>query len=131
MKAQDIKDKLLEIDNQKRELQKQLEEAERDDTVKRLMPFRGAAILAHGLFCMYNHTDGCSWGYEQDGSEHNWGFGAEYSQHKHWLELVFKTATELNMTEAQLTDILDGLHAVKARNPRAMEALRHLLGYRR
>lgn len=131
MKAQEIEDKLNEIENQKRELQKQLEAAEYDDRVARLTPFMPVAILAHDLFCMYNHTDGCGWGYEQYGDVHNWGFGAEYSSHKQWLENVSKIAADLKMEAGQLEEIFRELVEIKDRHPRAMEVIRRMVGYRR
>lgn len=39
------------------------------------------AILLHDHFCEFNHTDGCSWGYECKGGYHEW----ESPRHKSWL----------------------------------------------
>jgi len=133
MKENEIKARLQQIDVEKREIQKQLAEAEREDRVEQLTPFIPAAIRAHDLFCCYNHTDGCSWESEVKGHdrEHDWGFDADSSSHRRWLEDVFKTANETGMTSAQITEILDGVARVKLLDPRAMEVLRHLLGFRR
>ena len=57
--------------------------AQRRDGLKPLV------ILAHDTLCRWNHTDGCSWGYEMnsDGS-HNWQGWAHARWLKHLDDLV-------------------------------------------
>jgi hypothetical protein len=127
-----LQEELKALELRKRELQKQLDEAQRDDTVDRLKLFMSSAVLAHDLFCCYNHTDGCSWLYEQsNGGRHDWGFGAEYSAHQRWLLDVERVCKDLKIGPTELHLILEYLAGAKKENPRAMEVLRNFLGCRR
>ncbi|MCF3932885.1 hypothetical protein L1787_05585 [Acuticoccus sp. M5D2P5] len=51
---------------------------ERDQRVEALKPL---AERAHKLLCQWNHTDGCSWGYEESAKD-PWSCDA----HARWLE---------------------------------------------
>lgn len=60
-------------------LNKQIEEASRAEEAARLEPLKALAARCHDTLCRWNHTDGCSWMYE-DG-EHEWSGNA----HSRWL----------------------------------------------
>ncbi len=73
-----------------------------DEWDKRPDDAQKLAELLHERFCRYNHTDGCSWGYEC-GSSHParhdpWEFGFA---HKEWLgkaRLFLDTAGKIQKT---------------------------------
>lgn len=45
-------------------------------------PLAKLAIRLHDVFCGYNHTDGCAWGYEARNDKHDWSGQA----HRRWME---------------------------------------------
>lgn len=68
-------------------------------TDKELHPL---AERAHGLFCKWNHTDGCSWGYEQTGEDSAWSGSA----HQEWLKKI-KTLVANGRTIKEINDFFD------------------------
>lgn len=50
-----------------RELERKVQQARRDEARESRRALRPLAVKAHDAFCLWNHTDGCGWGYECDG----------------------------------------------------------------
>jgi len=102
--------KLEDLRKQEEILTKQLEEEEREEKNKRQLKVRPVAELAHSLFCGYNHTDGCGWGYEENSKdpEITWGGWS----HQHWLDKVEKIAKEHR--EISMEEIHETLKAIQA-----------------
>jgi len=98
-----------------------LEAIRRDEEEKSLVPLRDAARRAHDLLCPFNHTDGCSWGYEGD----SWR-GAE---HVNWLRKVNRlvngdSVTRGRFTIDQINVTLDAVEKLKKIVPTAMDLIR-------
>ena len=118
--------KLLEAqlaDQQKaiRATQDRLEAMRVADEAARLEPLKATAARAHDLLCPYNHTDGCSWGYEGD----QWTGQA----HNLWLrkinQLVTSTAYEKPTTTlAEVNTVLDAVEALKPKVRTALDLIR-------
>jgi len=69
-----IKDRLAEIENEKRELEAKLRIEEN------LTPEKKLAVYLHEKFCAANHTDGCGWFYEKGNDIWNG------HMHSYWLK---------------------------------------------
>jgi hypothetical protein len=125
----DAEMKLLEAqlaDQQKaaRATADRLEALRKADEAAKLEPLKATADRAHHLLCPYNHTDGCSWGYEE-GSAGAWQSDA----HSRWLRKMNTlvngdsyTAAKTNLAEINL--VLDAVEAVKAKVPTALDLIR-------
>ena len=82
---EDILKQLRETKNKLHQLEEQLEVERLGAYQERTKPLREVAYLLHESLCGYNHTDGCSWGYEEKKSDEETWTG---SAHRHWLERV-------------------------------------------
>jgi hypothetical protein len=104
---QDLKDEKRRAETRLRELRGKLEAAEAAKLDAERDVLKPLAIRAHDLLCQYNHTDGCGWGYESQGGQHNWQSHA----HIRWLEKVVQwTDTPKfgdRLTPEKLGEILD------------------------
>lgn len=92
---------------------------------ERRKPLRELAKRMHDLLCEYNHTDGCSWGYEGDYGEDAW---AEPT-HKRWLahaeNLVLHGARDQSpITLQEIGAVLDAVEKLKAAHPRGLWLVR-------
>lgn len=105
------KDQLAELEKQRRKLQEEIEEEDRKERIERLKPLRELAIQAHNLFCSYNHTDGCCWGYEEDQKDKDkmW----ECWSHKNYLQKVECLIKDKGFTIEQLKIIFDKFKELK------------------
>lgn len=68
-----------------RKVSEALKYAEAIGRVNLLEKSKHLAFLLHEFNCYYNHTDGCSWGYEEDRSDPWLG-----DAHKRWLRIACK-----------------------------------------
>lgn len=105
---------------------------EKKKAAERLEPLKELAILAHDVLCSWNHTDGCGWGYEVDGKDHNWSAHAHYRYLERVDELVnggqrgYQGQRVMPRTSPEtLREILTMLAAIKAKHPEALWMLRH------
>ena len=82
-------------------IESDIEDEEKEEKIKRQKPLRKIAEKAHGLFCQWNHTDGCGWGYEGN----NWDGHA----HQRWLKKIENTIKDgyPRVTLNELDIILD------------------------
>lgn len=101
-----------------------LDRLRKADEAERLKPLRETTERAHDLLCPYNHTDGCSWGYEAD-NEDAWFCDA----HSRWLRnidrLVNGGVYDKAITNlAQINIVLDAIEEIKPKVPTAMALLR-------
>lgn len=95
------------------------EKAERRGREERAQALRPIAERAHNLLCQWNHTDGCSWGYEER-AEDPWSCDAHYQ----WLERYDKLihgapATGYSRAEAPVPveDVIAVLDLVEQLSP--------------
>lgn len=114
--------KLLEAqlaDAQKasRRLTERLEKIKRDEEDAKLEPLKATAERAHDLLCPFNHTDGCSWGYEGN----SWKSDA----HSRWLRKIdaLVNGTSYDKPKATLSEINIVLDAVVDLKPKVKTAL--------
>jgi hypothetical protein len=112
-----------EADAHAKELKDNLRAMKADAERIRLEPLRSAAKRAHDLLCQYNHTDGCSWGYEGD----NWDGCA----HSRWLGLIDSILTNraTPITLAELDKFLSFIETLKKDFPEWRHLLRGLHGH--
>jgi len=94
-----------------KELEEKLEDETREERIKRRLPLRKLTERAHELFCQYNHTDGCSWGYEEDKKDQNITW--ESSTHKFWLDKIEDAMKVYKITPEQLIEIFDVVEKLK------------------
>ena len=118
--------KLLEA--KQKDLAKELREAsEKIEKIKAkqeeesLKPLRDIAEKMHDCLCPYNHTDGCSWGYEGD----NWNSYA----HKEWLDKVKKLVKGDSYTKPvcsvkDMETLVESISSLKKSAPQAMRLIR-------
>lgn len=90
----------------------------------RLAPLKALAARAHDLLCPYNHTDGCSWGYEE-GATDEW----KGSAHHRWLTKIDKLVTgrpyeKPTATVEEITLVLDAVEGLKPKVRTALDLLR-------
>lgn len=106
-----------------RDIREKAEASEREGRLAWLMPL---VIRAHDLLCAWNHTDGCSWGYECRGGQHAWGGWAHARWLQHYEGLVTRNNRYVDpLTADELGAMLDGIEALRKTHPRAVTLLRH------
>jgi hypothetical protein len=98
-----------------------LEVIKRMEADAKLGPLKDTAARAHDLLCPYNHTDGCSWGYENG----SW----KSSEHSRWLRKIDALVngdsyTPAKATLAQINIVLDAIADLKPKVSTAMELIR-------
>lgn len=108
-----IQDLQKEIDR----LRLEKEQEELEAKTKRQIGLRPLAITAHSLLCCYNHTDGCSWGYEE-GENVDWNYG----EHARWLDKIEKILQDNKafgpvMTKDRMSEILVSFEKIKSKYP--------------
>lgn len=73
----DLEKEVAEKERAAQEARKALERARESEAAARMEPLKVLVKRAHDCLCRWNHTDGCSWGYEGD----DWNGSA----HRRWL----------------------------------------------
>ena len=94
-----------------------LDAIKRAEDEAKLEPLKATAERAHDLLCPYNHTDGCSWGYENG----SWQSDA----HSRWLRRidVLVNGNSYDKPKATLSEINLVLDAVADLKPKVRTAL--------
>lgn len=111
------------------ELKRAVEAEENRRIQDELVPLRDLANKAHSNLCSYNHSDGCGWGYEEDGKNPQLWDGAE---HQRWLKKIQSVIKEEKYTKLdsdKLNKILDLITEMKAVHPNAMHILQKIRSY--
>lgn len=108
-----------------RKRQEALEKAKWEAERQRREKFKDLASFAHETFCPYNHTDGCSWGYEESAKD-PWSCDA----HVRWLTHVDRLingsyGTPPVVTEAGFRETVKAISALRTTTPQAMHLLRN------
>lgn len=102
------------------------EAMEREARDKELDALKPVAERAHNLLCQWNHTDGCSWGYEDGGDK--WRGHA----HSRWLEkieqLTKKDGYRAAIPLEKIVAILDVVEQAKKIHPDFIFILTQLRG---
>jgi len=104
-----------------RGMQEKLERINRAEADARLDPLKRTAERAHNLLCPYNHTDGCSWEYENG----SWQSDA----HSRWLRKIdtVVNGNSYDRPKASLEDVnvvLDAIADLKPKVSTAIELIR-------
>lgn len=114
--------KLLEAqlrDAQKaaQQVRDRLEAINRAEAAEKLEPLKATAARAHDLLCPFNHTDGCSWGYE--------GNSWESDAHSRWLRKIdtLVNGNSYDKPRATLSEINIVLDAVEGLKPKVRTAI--------
>lgn len=127
----DTEEDLIEMERRFNEANKEVKkrlallEAARDKAAEeRRGPLKALTIRAHEVFCGWNHTDGCSWGYE-DSATDPWLCDA----HLRWLRHVEKLVigdkyTPAKVTADQYAALIDQSAQIKKIAPQALQLLR-------
>ncbi len=88
-------------------------------------PLKAIAKRAHDCLCPYNHTDGCSWGYEEDGRSDPWSGHAHVRWLSHFDRLVNGLPGERPRTSIkEIEAILTAFEGLKASAPNALYLIR-------
>jgi len=108
---------LADAQKEARGLAERLEAIKRTEEDAKLGPMKDTAQRAHDLLCPYNHTDGCSWGYENG----HWQGDA----HSRWLRRigVLVNGNGYDKPKATLAEINIVLDAVADLKPKVNTAL--------
>jgi hypothetical protein len=121
-------DRLALARKEVQELEEQLVAEGRSAKEQRQTSLRDVADEAHGLLCAYNHTDGCSWGYEGDKPDAWKGWA-----HQRWLDKVEAVIagdrgdSGIGANEEEVRAAVKALATAKHLNPKLlviMDALR-------
>jgi hypothetical protein len=78
MTTEELRKLAEDAEKQAKELRRRVEAAENAERDAKLNTIKPLVKKAHDILCRWNHTDGCSWGYEND----NWNGWA----HARWLK---------------------------------------------
>lgn len=94
-----------QINEKRAELERQLAELDDEEQeLASLTPEQRLAEALHSMQCHQNHTDMCSWGYE------DWSHTGEYSAHGRYLEKAKKVMALLpTYTPDQILEIAEAL----------------------
>lgn len=86
----------------------------------RMEPLKKLAARAHDALCQYNHTDGCSWGYEE-GAPDPWRCDA----HTRWLRRYDRliNGTNYDRPVCTLVEAETVIAAVEGLKPKVRTAL--------
>lgn len=88
---------MKDIDDEIKETENKLETLKlRKARLATQTPEQRVASAFHSLFCHYNHTDGCSWLYEQKNHIDDWNADTHIS----WLEKAEKFVDEMGANAA-------------------------------
>jgi hypothetical protein len=92
--------------------------------LERQRQWRVVAGMAHDLLCQYNHTDGCSWMYEVDGTRGAADKMWECSGHQHWLYAAERCGEKFGMGPDAIEAMLRRVVEVRGAYPRVITILR-------
>ena len=108
---------LKDMEDAARKVVKRLEAIKRAEADAKLEPLKATAERAHDLLCPYNHTDGCSWGYE--------GASWQSDAHARWLRKIdlLVNGNSYDKPKATLAEINTVLDAVADLKPKVKTAL--------
>ena len=89
-----------------------------------LEPIKALTERAHNCLCQWNHTDGCSWGYEQSASD-PWGCDAHARWLRHYKNLIVGSPSyPAKATREQVEEILTAVEQLKPKVKNALFLLR-------
>ena len=104
-----------------------LEAAREQEAEKRREPLRALVVRAHNCLCQWNHTDGCSWGYEEN-SPDPWKCDAHHRWLNHYDRLLNGSSYEKPVaTLEEVGTIIDAVEALKPKMRTALWLLRSKL----
>lgn len=119
----DLEDAASKARDAARKAEKAVEQARRQADLDNRRALRPLAERAHDVFCRWNHTDGCSWGYECDGYR---GYGNpkptadevwSCDTHARWLDRVSEAVKRI--PPDKLDAILAAYESMKREHPEA------------
>jgi hypothetical protein len=92
------------------ELRKEADALEAADNNFRALPEdERLAITLHSMLCHANHTDGCSWGYEESGDKTEWNGYA----HKRYLEKSRRVLVFTHSQSITVDSVIELINLVK------------------
>ncbi|WP_421578624.1 hypothetical protein [Shinella sp. M31] len=97
-----------------------LEDAKAAEAAERMEPLKALAERAHSCLCQWNHTDGCSWGYEE-GAKDPWACDAHTRWLRHYDKII--NGDRYSKPKATLEEVETILHAVEAIKPKVKTAI--------
>lgn len=92
---------------------------------ERLAPLRALVVRAHNCLCQWNHTDGCSWGYEESAPD-PWRCDAHHRWLNHYDRLL--NGSRYEKPVATLEEIETIIGTVETLKPKVRAALQLLRG---
>lgn len=119
----DIKE--LEIELKKaqdsaRKIAEKIEAAKTREAEERMGPLKDLVERAHNCLCQWNHTDGCSWGYEE-GSTDKWMGWAHSRWLRHYDKII--NGDGYNKPTATLQEIEILITAIEDVKPKVKTAI--------
>jgi len=127
MSEDDVRRELEAVELRRQELRSKLANAREDVFRRKAEPFLRSAEIAHGIFCMYNHTDGCSWEYERSSGADAWCLGSEpkvKTAHRAWLDKVMLVAKTYRLDARGMDEMLLALEAVVSEHAQLKPVMR-------
>jgi hypothetical protein len=115
--AKMLEAQLKDVQAAARKMSDRLDAIKRAEADAKLEPLKATAARAHDLLCPYNHTDGCSWGYE--------GGSWQSDAHSRWLRKMdlLVNGNSYDKPKATLAEINIVLDAVADLKPKVRTAL--------
>ena len=118
----EIEAEVKDLFDHKRQAEERLRLAQNREYEARREPLKAIVIRAHDCLCPYNHTDGCSWGYENG----NWSSYSHHTWLAHYDKLIngYGPDTKHAVTLDEITEIITMIESLKPRVRTAMLLLR-------
>lgn len=122
---EDLEKEVQARNSELRKAVKALEEAKAAEAAERMEPLKALTIRAHDCLCQWNHTDGCSWGYEESAKD-PWACDA----HSRWLRYydTLINGDSYSKPKATLEEIEVIIGAVEQIKPKVKTAVSLLRG---
>lgn len=100
--------------------QQALENARAKAAAARMEPLKALVVRAHKCLCPWNHTDGCSWGYEEDSTD-EWQGQAHDRWLRHYDELV--NGSRYGKAQVTVSELETMIATVEGLQPKVRTAL--------
>lgn len=97
-----------------------LENAKATEAAERMEPLKALVERAHSCLCQWNHTDGCSWGYEE-GAKDPWGCDTHTRWLRHYDKMINGDGNSKPKASLEEVEIIIG--AVEGIKPKVRTAI--------
>lgn len=124
-RIEELERELRKRQDEARKVAETLEAAKAAAAAERMEPLKALVERAHGCLCQWNHTDGCSWGYEQSAKD-PWNCQAHSRWLRHYDKLINGDSySKPQATLEEVAEIIGAVEAIKPKVKTAISLLRH------